>query len=267
VGSLAPLPRVSEESGPPPWRKALAHWKPAALLLIALVLLVRWVSAWGYIRVGARPGAGRPVVVLLHGYGASGDDLVGLAEELAKELPGASFLLPPGPHRVQGTGHAWLPDFSEPTLEAYQARLGAELEATTRGVWGLVEQARKKGAACSDIYLGGFSQGGRIAAEVALRAPPDCALGGLIVLSGGTINRSTLPSSAARPRLRVLVAHGRKDGVVSFGVGQELARHFASGGHDVRWLPFDGSHTIPPAVRRAIPAFLRGEAVGEAEVP
>jgi phospholipase/carboxylesterase len=264
---IAPLPQVTEARWRVPWREALAYWKPAAAALVVVLLLARWLGSGGTVRVGARPGPGRTVLVLLHGYGASGDDLVGLAEELSKALPEATFLLPPGPHRVMVTGRAWLPDFTEPSLEAYQTRLGAELDATTRNVWSVVEEARKKGASCRDIYLGGFSQGGRIAVEVALRAPPDCALGGLIVLSGGDLNHAQLPSAAGRPKLRVLVAHGHRDGVVRFGVGQALARDLVAGGHDVQWLPFDGPHTIPPEARRAIPRFLRGELVAETLLP
>lgn len=243
-----------------------AHAKLLFVVLVVAYLVVRWVSSWGHIRVGARPASGRTVVVLLHGYGAPPDDLVGLAEELSKQLPDASFLLPAGPHRVMGTGRSWLPDFSEPTLEAYKARMGHEIDAASREVWQVVDKARAKGVSCSDIYLGGFSQGGRIAAEAALRAPADCSLGGLIVLSGASLRDVSLPSPSGGAAMRVLVAHGRADGVVGFAVGRELASQLQASGHDVRWLAFDGQHGIPPVVRQAIAPFLRGEQVGEREI-
>jgi hypothetical protein len=70
---IAPLPQVTEARWRVPWREALAYWKPAAAALVVVLLLARWLGSGGTVRVGARPGPGRTVLVLLHGYGASGD--------------------------------------------------------------------------------------------------------------------------------------------------------------------------------------------------
>jgi len=232
-------------------------------LLVAIYVLWSWFSSdLSYDRVGPRPSEGRTVVVLLHGYGASGDDLVGLAEELSTALPDASFLVPGGPHRVAVTGRAWVPDFRAPSRADYAVRLAVEVEETSKLVWKVIDEARDRGARCGDIYVGGFSQGGRMAAEVALRAPQDCDLGGVIVMSGGGFKEVELPSATDRVPMRVLVTHGSADRVVRIGLGKATAQHFAELGHDVRWLQFVGPHTIPPEVRAAIPAFVQGEAVG-----
>ncbi len=210
-------------------------------------------------RVGPRPKAGHQAVVLLHGYGAAGDDLVPLARELSAQLPDTTFVLPEGPHRVGLTGHAWVPDFVAPSREVYLARLGDELARTRGQLWRLIGDLRASGVRCEDIYLGGFSQGGRVAADAALRPPDDCRLGGLIVMSGGGVE-AELPRGA--PPLRVLVTHGTSDGVVSLGTGAGLAHTLAADGHEVRWLTFDGRHEIPAVVRDALPRFLRGDEVG-----
>jgi predicted esterase len=62
--------------------------------------------------------------------------------------------------------------------------------------------------------------------------------------------------------MRVLVTHGTQDTVVAIGKGKATAQHFAAGDHEVQWLQFDGPHTVAPAVKEAIPRFLRGGTVG-----
>jgi phospholipase/carboxylesterase len=217
-----------------------------------------------YARVGPRPSAGKKTLVLLHGYGAAGDDMVSVADELVAAVPDLTVLVPEGPNRVNVTGRAWLPSMSAPNRQALEERMAAEVEGISQRVWKLIGDARGRGAACPDIYVGGFSQGGRVAAEVALRAPADCALGGLLVLSGGQIKEVALPDAAGRPPMRVLVTHGTHDTVVNRAVGTAVAQHFAEGGHEVRFVSFEGGHQLPPAVRLAVEGFLRGEAVGEA---
>lgn len=245
----------------------LQRWGRRAVLAIVAALAIYWMAGWlssdlDTSRAGPKPSSGGKVVVLLHGYGAPGDDLKGLADELSEALPDATFLVPEAPHRVSLTGRAWVPDFSADSRQTYSTRLATEIETTSKRVWEVIDGARKKGAECRDIYVGGFSQGGRMAAEVALRAPADCALGGLIVLSGGSMNEVELPPATGRPKMRVLVAHGGADRLIPIGKGEAIARHFAEAGHEVRWLRFDGPHTIAPEVRSAIPAFLKGEPVG-----
>jgi phospholipase/carboxylesterase len=232
----------------------------AALLAACAWLLVGRLSGrLSTERVGPRPSASHPVVVLLHGYGASGDDLVTLARELSSQVPDTTFVMPEGPHRVGLTGHSWVPDFVAPSRDAYEARLAGELAQTRAQLWKLIDDLRASGVPCEDIYLGGFSQGGRVAADAALRPPDGCRLGGLIVMSGGGLS-AEVPRGA--PAMRVLVTHGTSDGVVPLGTGLALAHALAADGHDVRWLQFDGRHEIPGTVRDAIPRFLRGEEVG-----
>lgn len=251
---------------PPPGASPTEVWIRRALLaaLVGAAAFLGW-RAFGppaVKRVGPRPAQGSTVVVLLHGYGAPADDLVGLADEISSALPGVSFLVPSGPHRVDVGGRSWIPSYSAPSRAEYAVRLAVEIERTSRQVWKVIADARGRGARCEDIFIGGFSQGGRMAAEVALRAPEGCALGGVMVLSGGGMNEVELPASQGKPRMRVLVAHGTADRVVSAARGRAIAEHFARGGHEVRWLEFSGPHTIPPAVREAIPAFVKGQEVG-----
>ncbi|GMU59474.1 MAG: hypothetical protein AMXMBFR34_12370 [Myxococcaceae bacterium] len=219
----------------------------------------------GWERVGPRPGPGRQVVVLLHGHGAPADDLVGLAQKLSDDgLSATSFVMPSGPHRVGFSGRTWVPQLTAPSREELAARVKLEVADTRAKLWKLMNKLRGRGVACENLWLGGFSLGGRMAVEAALTAPADCHLAGVIVMSGGGLDEVALPDAAAVPGMRVLVTHGSSDGVVSVGAGSSLAHALSAAGHDVRWLQFQGGHQIPDEVRAALAAFLQGEAVGEA---
>ena len=212
-------------------------------------------------RVGPKPGPDQKLVLLLHGYGAAGDDLVGLAKDLSGELPSVTFLMPAAPHRVGVSGRSWVPSFSAPSREEYAQRLVIEAADTRAKLWRLIDEARGSGVACSDIVVGGFSMGGRMAIEVATHAPPGCALGGLVVMSGGGMDELPLPETSATT-VRALVTHGKSDSIVPRVKGIAAAKALLKLGSDVRWLSFDGGHQIPRPVREAVGAFLRGEAVG-----
>jgi len=62
-------------------------------------------------RLAPRSGQARQLVVFLHGYGADGNDLIGLAEHWREFLPGAVFVAPNAPDRVPGapSGFQWFP--------------------------------------------------------------------------------------------------------------------------------------------------------------
>jgi phospholipase/carboxylesterase len=240
-----------------------SHW-----IVIACALLVA--AGWYFFgaglsveRVGPRPSAGGKVVLLLHGYGAHGDDLVSLATELSFPAPDVTFLVPAGPHRVHLDGRSWLPELSGSTREEYVQHLSAEMDSTLAKLWKVIDGVRKRGVDCKDITVAGFSQGGRVAAQLVASPRPDCALGGAILMSAGGPRDLPLPPAVARPPLRVLVSYGSADNVVSQRDALSPGRYFAESGHLVRFISFSGRHEIPAVVRDAIPRFIAGETVGE----
>jgi phospholipase/carboxylesterase len=122
---------------------------------------------------GAPLAEARAAVVMLHGRGASADDMIALADHL--EAPGVAFLAP------DAAGYAWYPnrflaplDSNEPWLGSALALVGRQLEA--------IEAA---GLGHARTMLMGFSQGACLALEYAARHPP--RYGGLAGLSGGLI--------------------------------------------------------------------------------
>uniref|UniRef100_UPI003559E78E alpha/beta hydrolase n=1 Tax=Pararhodobacter marinus TaxID=2184063 RepID=UPI003559E78E len=62
-------------------------------------------------RKGAPKGAAKSLVIFVHGYGANGADLLGLADPLAPHMPGTAFYAPDAPEKCQGNpfGFQWFP--------------------------------------------------------------------------------------------------------------------------------------------------------------
>lgn len=172
-----------------------------------------------------RPASGRApsgLVVLLHGYGADGADLIGLAEVWAPRLPHVAFVAPnaPEPCAMAPMGRQWFPltlrDPSEywrgvtaaaPSLDAF---IDAELART-----GLTE---------TELVLVGFSQGTMMALHVGFRRPRPLA--GLIGYSGCLAGPERLEQDL-RQRFPVLLVHGAFDDVLPVELTEHAARTLA----------------------------------------
>src|SRR5688572_17939424 len=106
---------------------------------------------------GFEAGAGYPLVILLHGFGAHMYDLAGLTSAI--DPKGYVFALPNGPHRVDfgggAAGYSWSSE--RPGVEPPSPDFPT-IEALLKGF--LVEVMGQVGAAPGQIVLGGFSQGG-----------------------------------------------------------------------------------------------------------
>ncbi len=128
----------------------------------------------------AAGGAPRQLVIFLHGVGADGNDLIGLAPYFQKALPHARFISPnaPYPFDMAPYGYQWfsLQDFTE------EARLlGAERAAPVLNAFIDTELARD-GLADENLALIGFSQGAMMSLHVGLRRPRPMA--GIVSYSG-----------------------------------------------------------------------------------
>lgn len=119
----------------------------------------------------------RRLVVFLHGYGATADDLVPVARAVARALPDAELLLPDGFRAApMGFGRAWW-DVRGMNASNRAARMRAAGESLD--VW-LAAQCAARGLSWSQLSLVGFSQGASLAAWVGARRP----LGAAVSLCG-----------------------------------------------------------------------------------
>jgi phospholipase/carboxylesterase len=174
----------------------------------------------------ALSGQADSAVVLLHGYGADGADLIGLADPLAPHLPNTRFLAPNAPERCINNpmGFQWFPiPWLDGTPEP-QARASAAAAFRLLDAW--LDDLTRTTPPARTILLG-FSQGAMMALHVGLRrrAP----LAGIVGFSGRLLAPETLPAEiASRPP--VLLVHGDQDPMVPFASLAEAAAALTAAG-------------------------------------
>lgn len=235
-------------------------------------------ETWGGLTCRVLGGPATPdtapdlLVVLCHGYGAPGQDLVPLGAEIVEDDPvlGAltRFVFPAAPILLEDespyAARAWWP-LDERTFEA--AARGKPLEAPretppelpiVRGQLTamLDEAARAENVPRSRVVLGGFSQGAMLALDTALHLPE--SVGGLVLFSGTLLSEAEWSRLAPRHHgVPVLLSHGRQDPLLSFTLAESLRDLLSQAGLAVDWLPFDGPHTIPPPAVHRCTRLLR----------
>ncbi len=157
-------------------------------------------------------GEVRSAVIFLHGYGANGADLIGIADVLGEHMPDTLFLSPDAPERCVGTpfGLQWFPipwidGSSEESAQDGLRRAAEDLQAFLDGV--MVDEDLLP----EQVVLFGFSQGSMMALHVAPRR--DEAVAGVVAFSGRLLEPELLVDEAVcRPA--VLLVHGDADDVV-----------------------------------------------------
>ncbi len=154
-------------------------------------------------------GAARQLVVLIHGLGADGFDLIDLAPGWGKAVPAAAFAAPhaPEPCDMAPMGRQW---FS--VADRSPARMEAGVRAAAAALDGFLDAELGRLGLPADAYaLMGFSQGAMTALFAGLRRP--VAPRAILAFSGGLIAPETL-AKELRNRAPVLLVHGEDDDVV-----------------------------------------------------
>lgn len=163
-------------------------------------------------RKGAPKGSATSVVIFVHGYGANGADLLGLADPLAPHLPGTAFYSPDAPENCAGNPFGyqwfcipWLDGCPDDVARAGQAQAAEDLNAFIDRV------LADEGLPPSALALVGFSQGTMMSLHIApRRAEPIAALVGF---SGRLLHPEALATeTTAKPP--VLLIHGDADPMV-----------------------------------------------------
>ena len=204
-------------------------------------------------RPPADGGPPRALVVLLHGYGADGNDLIGLAPQWARALPHAAFVSPhaPFPCEMSPFGRQWF---------ALADRSPAAMLAGTRMAAQVIDgflddELARTGLGADRLALAGFSQGTMMSLFVGPRRRERIA--GILGYSGRLVAPDLL-AAEVESRPPVLLVHGAADEMVPAAALAEAAAGLAAAGVETETEMRPGlGHSIDEAGLRAGLEFLR----------
>lgn len=201
------------------------------------------------------PGPPTHLVVLVHGYGADGNDLISLARHWESEMPAAAFVAPNAPQHAPGSsGYQW---FALARLDPVELREGVEHAAPVLDAFCDAELQRLS-LPPERLILAGFSQGAMLSLQVGLRrvTPPAAVVGFSGVL--------TAPPPVRPDGPPVFLAHGDIDQVVPAAALPAAIDLLTAAGRLVQWHLSRGmGHGIDPQTLALAGRFLgqiyRGE--------
>lgn len=204
-------------------------------------------------------GDTRSAVVFLHGYGANGADLLGLADPLADHLPDTLFVAPDAPENCAGSpfGYQWFPI---PWID------GSSEEESSRGMQQAVEDLNAfldalmvdEDLLPEQVCLFGFSQGTMMSLHVAPRREDSVA--GIVAFSGRLLEPELLVDEV-QSRMPILLVHGDQDDVVPVQSLPQAAEALQNAGFsDVYAHVMKGTaHGIAPDGLSVALAFIRDQ--------
>ena len=214
-------------------------------------------------RIISRLPEGTPpklVVVLCHGFGAPGHDLVPIADELFDLCPALAdsveVIFPAAPLSLDEFGMPggrawWHIDMNEligaiehGNLRILRDRRPEGIDEARDLLLGMLDEVQQKtGLPSNRFVLGGFSQGSMLAVEAALNwaEPP----GGLCLWSSTLVSEAQWRANAARLKgLPIVQTHGRQDPILPFAAAIALRDLLTESGANVNFIEFNGPHTI-----------------------
>ena len=211
-------------------------------------------------------GGNGPLVIMLHGYGAPGDDLLPLADVVSGPA-GTRWIFPEGFLRLEiGYGDSrawWLIDMAR--LEA-DRRAGRVRDLSSEVPTGLLQARQALETFLTALphtlpvdprntIIGGFSQGAMLTCDLVMRTAFPFA--GLIQLSGSLLAKQDWrPSVGKRAGLPVFQSHGTQDPILPYVMAERLRDELMAEGLTVNWNKFQGGHEIPEPILARLNGFV-----------
>lgn len=197
-------------------------------------------------------GVPKQLMVLLHGYGADGADLIGLGYQWRELWPDMAFIAPnaPDPCAQNPSGYQWFPLSGAPIA----GRVEGAAAARPVLINFLIDIWAQTGLSARDTVLCGFSQGAMMALHIGTSL--DTAPIGLVAFSGALIPPEGFGGAKfARPPVALI--HGDEDRVVDPELSRQSAQILADAGYEVRLHISPGTgHGIAPDGLDFATAFL-----------
>lgn len=196
------------------------------------------------------------VVVFLHGYGADGADLLGLADPLSPHLPGVAYYAPDAPERSVNNpmGYQWFPI---PWLDgSSEAQAKTSMAQSVDALNGFLDKVlTDEGLTADRMVLVGFSQGTMMSLHVAPRRKDPVV--GIVGFSGRLLSPELL-AAEARVKPPVLLVHGDQDPMVPFEDMGKAGEALQQAGFTVYGHVMKGTgHGISPDGLSVALAFLK----------
>lgn len=208
-------------------------------------------------------GADEAILILLHGWGADGRDLIDLAGPLQAQLPHLHLFTPhaPAPCTANPMGRQWF-ELTERFFEK-PASAVAEIDEVSLVIDEMIEAVSASlSLARHKIFLGGFSQGGMMTLHLASLSAADKAkqLGGYASIAGALMAPDKVKPAGGAPA-PIWLAHGQLDQVVPFMALKKAQEHFASEGYDVSVCVRDlMGHSIDMPTLESLIEFIKNTA-------
>ena len=182
----------------------------------------------------------KQLVIFVHGYGADGQDLIGLAPYFARHLPDAAFVAPNGPQRcdMSPMGFQW---FAISQFDA-SSRLNGVLEAAPILNQFIDQELENHGLKDENLLLVGFSQGTMMSLHVGLRR--ERQLAGILGYSG-LLAGPELIGDEIKSKPPILLIHGDQDEMLPVQHLHDAVDALSGAGLNLEWHVSQGAgHTI-----------------------
>ena len=196
-------------------------------------------------------------IIWLHGLGADGNDFAPLVPALKLPKAGIRFVFPHAPVQpVTINGgmrmRAWY-DISDGAIRREDER---GVRASQALIEALIAREKERGTPADRLVLAGFSQGGAIALQTALRYPKPLA--GVMALSTYLPLAATLPAerAAANAEVPILMAHGSYDDIIPIQRARDSRSFLEKLGYRIEWHDYPMPHSVCGEEVRDISAFL-----------
>jgi len=197
-----------------------------------------------------------PTILALHGWGASAHDLIGLAPVLHG---GRSLVLcPQGPLSFEigegFLGHGWF------ELSQVRPPTAADITRAADQVRAFLDKAAERyPIERRKVVPMGFSQGGVLAYELALRDPGRFA--GLVALSSWLPGElaDSIPAQPASENFPALVIHGTSDPMIPIARAEESRKRLTERGCSVTYREYEMEHGIGPEALRDLVGWLESK--------
>ena len=209
------------------------------------------------IQTGPNPTAS---VVWLHGLGADGHDFEPIVPQITwPDAPHIRYVFPHAPIRPV-TINGGMPMRAWYDILSLTSARGHDREGvvdSVNQVARLLDREILAGISSNRVILAGFSQGGAIALQLALRYPQ--SLAGVVTLSSyllfpDVIESQRHPSNSVLP---AFVAHGTMDPVVPVAMGEAAAQKLREMGHPVEWHSYPMQHAVSPEEIQHLTDWMR----------